>query len=91
MSTPVHAPEILLCQFSVDTVLLLRNMPSKPIDLLADLTNRTFQLGEVSHHYTRLIHLLTSFGSSSFTAALMVQMGGFELCSCFLLYNVNTY
>src|SRR6266487_2007446 len=61
MSTLVHAPEILLRQLSVGTVLLLGNMLGKQIDLLTGLTYCTFQVSEGSRHNNRLSHTLTSF------------------------------
>src|SRR6266704_3403071 len=70
ISTPVHAPEILLRQFSVGAVLFLGNMLGKQIDLLAELTHYTFQVGEGSRHNNRLFHTLTSFGRANTILAL---------------------
>src|SRR5438876_9681931 len=58
MSTPVHASEIPFRQLSVSRVLFLRNMLGKQIDLLADLTHCTFQVGEGSRHNYRLYRTL---------------------------------
>src|SRR5947209_9427347 len=60
ISALVHAPEILLRLLSVDTVLFLGNMLCNQIDLFADLTDCTFQVGEGSSHNNRLCQTLTS-------------------------------
>src|SRR5947209_19638587 len=69
ISTLVHAPEILLRQLSVGTVLLFRNMLGKQINLLADLTHCLFQFGEVSRRNNRFFHTFTSFRSGQGAAA----------------------
>src|SRR2546427_8384269 len=63
ISTLVHAPEILLRQLSVGTILLFRNMLGKQINLLADLTHCLFQFGEVFRRNNRFFHTFTSFRS----------------------------
>src|SRR5258706_3771720 len=59
-STLIHAPKILLRQLSIGTFLLLGNMLDKLIDLHADLTHCTFQIGEGSSYNNRLVHTLIS-------------------------------
>ena len=65
-------PKFLLRQLSIGTLFLLGNMLDKQINLRADLTHCTFQIGEGSRYNNRLIHTLISFRLIPFYAPLLL-------------------
>src|SRR6266496_762537 len=71
VSALVHLPELLLRQRRVGTVLLFGHMASKLINLLAEVADRTFQVGEGSRHDDWLVH--TPHTSTSFNASRLIR------------------